>query len=88
MSFQIPNDEKIKWELYNLYRAQKEYYEKNEKWSNSLKSISNKDIVIDNKVLHPTLESHQTGWNIKIISPFTNNTLIIKEDGQFMSKVN
>ncbi len=87
VSFQIPNDEKIKWELYNLYRAQKDYFEKNEKWASSIKSLSNKDIIVDNIVLQPTLESHQTGWNIKIISPFTNNTLIIKEDGHFISKI-
>jgi hypothetical protein len=32
------------------------------------------------------LENHITGYNIVIISPFTKKTLILKEDGKFISK--
>jgi hypothetical protein len=84
--FCIPNDEKIKWQLYYLYRKQKKYFENNKNWANSIKSLSDKDIIVDSNVLQPTLELHQTGWNIKIVSPFTNKTFIIKEDGKLITK--
>lgn len=85
-SFTIPQDEKIKWELYTLYRAQKAYFEKHKQWAISLDSLRSTALIVDDKVLQPTMENHSMGWNITIKSPFTNKLLIIMEDGQFISK--
>lgn len=83
-SFTIPQDEKIKWELYSLYRAQKEYHQKNKVWAKSLTDLTKETIKVDGKVLKPILENHASGYNILVKSPFSNQTFIIKEDGQFL----
>ena len=84
-NFSIPQDEKIKWELYTLYRAQKAYYKKHSKWATVIKDLNERALVVDNKTLEPLLENHSTGFNISIKSPFSNKTLIIKEDGKIIS---
>ena len=83
-TFTIPQDEKVKWELYNLYRAQKEYYQKNKAWAKALTDLTKETIKVDGKVLKPILENHSSGYNILVKSPFSNQTFIIKEDGQFL----
>nr|WP_317048538.1 carbohydrate-binding family 9-like protein [Flavobacterium fluviale] len=83
--FVIPQQEKVKWELYTLYRAQKRYFEKNKTWAKSLQNISKKNIVVDGKTLKPVLENHSSGFNILVKSPFSNKTLIIKEDGKIIT---
>jgi len=45
----------------------------------------NKDLKIIGK---PVLENCLAGYTISIISPFSNKTLVIKEDGQFLEKSN
>ncbi|MEN2399020.1 carbohydrate-binding family 9-like protein [Flavobacterium sp. MC2016-06] len=84
--FTIPEDEKVKWELYTLYRAQKRYYQQHNAWAKSLENIAKKSISVDNKILKPILENHSSGFNILIKSPFSNKTLIIKEDGKIITK--
>lgn len=84
-TFVIPQEEKIKWELYTLYRAQKRYFDKNKTWAKSLQNISKKNIIVDGKVLKPILENHLSGFNIAVKSPFSNKTLIIKEDGKIIT---
>jgi len=84
--FIIPNDEKIKWEMYKLHRAQHKYYKQHEKWVSSIDSLTDKTIIVAQKEVQPILENHSTGWNITVISPFSNKRLIIKEDGKFISK--
>ena len=84
--FTIPEEEKVKWELYNLYKAQKDYYHNHQYWATSIDSISKKPISVDNKILKPVIENHSTGFNISIKSPFSNKTLIIKENGKIISK--
>ncbi|MBZ4042273.1 carbohydrate-binding family 9-like protein [Flavobacterium hibisci] len=83
-TFTIPQDEKVKWELYNLYRAQKEYYQNNKVWAKSLTDLTKETIKVDGKILKPILENHASGYNILIKSPFSNQTFTIKEDGQFL----
>jgi hypothetical protein len=83
--FIIPQEEKVKWELYTLYRAQKRYFEKNKSWAKSIQNISKKNIVVDGKTLKPILENHSSGFNILVKSPFSNKTLIIKEDGKIIT---
>ncbi|MDD5151955.1 MAG: carbohydrate-binding family 9-like protein [Flavobacterium sp.] len=84
-TFTIPQDEKVKWELYTLYRAQKEYYQKHKVWAKSLANLTKETISVDNKILKLVLENHSTGFNISVRSPFSNNTLIIKQDGKIIS---
>ncbi|WP_299557287.1 carbohydrate-binding family 9-like protein [Seonamhaeicola sp.] len=84
--FNIPNDERIKWYLYEYYRAQKAHKETHKAWAESLDLLQVKDRVLDGHTIKPTLENHSTGWNITVKSPFTQRTLIVKEDGKFISK--
>ncbi|WP_367770381.1 carbohydrate-binding family 9-like protein [Flavobacterium sp. WC2421] len=84
-SFIIPQEEKLKWELYSLYRAQKKYYQTHKAWAKSLDSLTKSSIVVDGKMVKPVLENHSTGFNITIKSPFSNKTLIIKQDGKIIS---
>lgn len=85
-TFTIPQDEKVKWELYTLYRAQKEYFQKNKNWAKSIASLIKGTITVDHKILQPVLENHSGGYNISIKSPFSNKTLMIREDGKITSK--
>ena len=84
--FVITNDEKIKWKLFEMYRSQKAYLEQNGKWATTLDSLIKDDIKIENKVIIPKLENHSQGWNIIVLSPFSGQQLIIKEDGEFTVK--
>ncbi|MEN8188032.1 MAG: carbohydrate-binding family 9-like protein [Bacteroidota bacterium] len=83
-TFEIPDDEKIKWKLYEMYRNQKKYYLKNNKWLTSIDSIGEREIMIDSKVVKPVLENHSQGWNITVVSPFTGKQIVIREDGELI----
>ena len=83
--FIIPEDEKIKWKLYELYRKQKGYFNRNGKWATNISEIGNKTIKLDGETLQPKLETHLTGWNIAVISPFTGKQYIIREDGKILT---
>lgn len=85
-TFTIPQDEKIKWELYKLHRAQKSYYEKYKSYASTIDSLTTTAIIVENKTLKPVIENHSTGYNLSIKSPFSNKTLLVKEDGKFISK--
>ncbi|HUH28503.1 carbohydrate-binding family 9-like protein [Gelidibacter sp.] len=85
-TFEIPNDEKIKWEMYNLFRAQKKHYETNKQWATSVEQLYSSPIVVEGKTIRPKIETHSFGWTISAKSPFTDKTLIIKEDGEFLSQ--
>nr|WP_269227381.1 carbohydrate-binding family 9-like protein [Flavobacterium eburneipallidum] len=82
--FTIPQDEKVKWELYTLYRAQKRYYQKNNTWAKSLELLNKSSIVVDGKIIKPVLENYKAGYTISIKSPFSNKIVTIKEDGRFL----
>lgn len=82
-NFSIPDDERIKWELYKLYRGQKAYYSKNKKWQTSLNGAI---IKVKNKSIKPVLENHSQGYNITVESPFTGKKITIKEDGKLIIK--
>jgi hypothetical protein len=84
-SFTIPQEDKLKWELFTLYRAQKEYYQKHKAWATSLESLTKESIRVENKILKPILENHKTGYTISVKSPFSNKTLIIRQDGKIIS---
>ena len=82
-TFEIPNDEKIKWKLYELYRAQKKQYKTTKTWFTAIRSIAPTPIIIEGKTIKPILENHRFGWTISVKSPFSNKLLLIKEDGKF-----
>ncbi|MFV0564256.1 MAG: carbohydrate-binding family 9-like protein [Flavobacteriaceae bacterium] len=84
-TFSIPEDEHIKWCLFELYRAQKKYYQSHGKWAPSIKNLSNETYNVNGKTIIPKLENHATGYNISAKSPFSNKTLTIKEDGKILS---
>ncbi|KAA1244241.1 carbohydrate-binding family 9-like protein [Aquimarina sp. RZ0] len=84
--FKIPEDEKVKDILYQLYRQQKEYYKKNNQWATSFSELSNADGYVENNKLIRTIENHQTGFNISAISPYTKRLFVIKEDGKIIQK--
>ena len=84
--FRIPEDEKIKWKLYALYRKQKQYFQEKGTWVTSIRQLVDKPVVVDGKPVKTALEVHSEGWNITAVSPFTGNLLVLKEDGKFTSK--
>lgn len=83
-SFTIPKDERLKWLLYDLYRAQKSYFRENKQWASSIGDIQKEPLVIEGNRIEPKIEYHMSGWNIVLSSPFTNKTYLIKEDGKFL----
>ncbi|MCM4156977.1 carbohydrate-binding family 9-like protein [Gramella sp. AN32] len=85
-AFTIPKDEKIKWFLYELYRKQKSYHQKHKKWALPINKLVKGEMKIDGEKVRPKLEIHETGWNISVLSPFTGNKLIIKENGDFIKE--
>jgi hypothetical protein len=78
VEFSIPQDDHIKWYLYELYRGMLHKKEGAEKQIVRPKTILG-------KAIYPKLDSHKFGWSIWVESPFTGNTLLIKEDGEFRS---
>ncbi|WP_418603162.1 carbohydrate-binding family 9-like protein [Hwangdonia sp.] len=85
-TFTMPNDEKIKWKLYELFRANKAYYRANKVSAASVNDLKMPKISIDGHEIKPTIENHSFGWTISVKSPFSNNLLVIKEDGLFFNK--
>lgn len=85
-NFDIPNDEKIKWEMYQLYRMQKQYFNKNKRWATSLNELTKDNVVVNDIPLKPQLENHSAGWSITINSPFSDKQLTIEHDGNFITK--
>lgn len=77
-NFLIPKDEHIKWLLFDLHKGLKQ------------KTISYKDInatkTVLNHSLKPTYQSHETGYNIWIDSPFSGDKIIINENGKIIIK--
>ena len=87
VSFSIPQDEQIRWKLYEFYRAQKAYYSKHKAWSTKLKDLNAESFQVENKTLKPVLENHNYGWSITVKSPFSHEIYSIREDGKY-SKIN
>ncbi len=86
VTFTIPQDEKIKWKLYELLRANKAFYKANKRWATSINDLMSSKPIVDENVLNPTIENHSSGWTISVKSPFTNKTLSVKDDSAFFIK--
>lgn len=87
-SFVIPTDERIKWKMYQIYRAQKAYYRKHHSWSTNLKNLKLDPLIVEGKHIQPIIELHTRGWNMSLRSPFSGDLLMIREDGYFTIKTN
>lgn len=83
-SFEIPQDEKIRWFLYDLYRKQKAYHRENNSWASDISLLLDEPLKIDGATIQPKLENHFSGWNIIMKSPFSGATYNITEDGKFI----
>ncbi|MFV0248381.1 MAG: hypothetical protein ACK5H1_05430 [Tenacibaculum sp.] len=84
--FKIPDDERIKWRLFEIYRKQKVYYQKYKKWCHSVKELSLGNIKVKSQIIKPKLENHSIGYNVTVKSPFTGKNIIIREDGELIVK--
>ena len=78
--FTYGKDEKIKYKLYEIYRAQRSHYNKNNFWN---KSLVSKSMTINGQVIPLKTEMHIAGYVISLKSPFSGKTLYITEDGKF-----
>jgi len=83
VTFNIPQDEQIRWKLYEIYRAQKAYYSQNKSWATDLKAIDATHFNLEDHTLSPTLENHSQGWVISVESPFSGALYSIREDGKY-----
>jgi len=52
----------------------------------SIKSLVDSTIRVNQSDIEIEFENHYTGYNLYIKSPFSKKTLIVKEDGEFISK--
>ena len=87
VAFTIPQDEQIRWKLYEFYRAQKAYFSENKTWATSLDALEAEAFQLENKTITPVLENHTYGWSITVESPFSDAVYRIQEDGKY-SKLN
>ncbi|RUA08739.1 MAG: carbohydrate-binding family 9-like protein [Flavobacteriia bacterium] len=85
-SFSIPDDERIKWKLFEFYRKQKSYYLKHSQWITSLDKLNAKEFTVLGKLIQPRMENHSQGFVIIVKSPFTGNEIIINEEGKLTVK--
>ncbi|UBZ09150.1 carbohydrate-binding family 9-like protein [Leeuwenhoekiella palythoae] len=84
VAFTIPQDEQIRWKLYEFYRAQKAYFSENKMWATSLDALEVEAFQLENKTITPVLENHTYGWSITVESPFSDAVYRIQEDGKYL----
>lgn len=76
--FDIPQDEALKWKLYEIYRTYRKQLDQH-------KSITWQPIKVLGKEVRIFSDYHETGWNISVSSPFSGNKILIKEDGKLLT---
>ena len=84
-TFTIPEDEHIKWYLYELYRDQIDENKRQAKWKKMKGQLYGESKMILGKKIIPVLEHQKVGFVLWTKSPFTGKTLLIKDDGKFLS---
>ncbi len=84
--FEIPQDDKIKWKLYETHRALKKYVKKHKVYPTSIKDLTGSTVVINGVEIRIEFENHHSGYSVYVVSPFSKKTLLLKEDGKFISK--
>lgn len=83
--FTIPEDEHIKWYLYELYRDYGDENKGKVVWRKNGKAYTTAAKMILGKSVTPILEKNTFGFDIWATSPFTNKKLIVHDDGKFES---
>ncbi|MFT5737753.1 MAG: hypothetical protein ACI9SG_002103 [Maribacter sp.] len=81
--FEIPQDDHIKWYLYELYRDYRGEGSRKVTWSENESEFTTLPKLILGKSISPRLETNSFGFTIWTISPFTGDKLIIHHDGKF-----
>ena len=84
-NFEIPKDEHIKWYMYELYRDLISEDKKKVIWTPANGQLQGQSKTFFGKEIAPVLEYHQAGFSIMVNSPFSQKTMIIKDDGKFIS---
>ena len=79
----IPEDEHIKWYLYELYRDLKNEKKGGNGWSKKNGQLQKEPKTILGKLITPILEKNNFGFDIWVKSPFTNKKLVVHNDGKF-----
>ena len=82
-TFTYGKDEKIKYKLYEIYRAQRNYFTKNKLWN---KNLVPESIHMEGTEIPLKTEMHTLGYVISLKSPFTGKRLYITQDGKFGNK--
>ncbi|MFI2742123.1 carbohydrate-binding family 9-like protein [Zhouia sp. PK063] len=85
VTFTIPKDEKIKWLLFDLYRKQKSYFNKNGKWATKISDLIKNPVIFEAKTINLKLENYTGGWQISAESPYTQNTYRITTDSKLIT---
>lgn len=81
--FSIPKDEYIKWYLYEIYRDLRDKKMNGTKGQSTQNEIFERSKQLFGKTFNPRLEYVRTGFTIWTKSPFTNKTLLVRNDGKF-----
>jgi len=84
-TFTVPQDEYIKWYLYELFRDYRDENKRNVIWKKDGLKLTTKAKLILGKWISPILERNNFGFHIWALSPFTGNKLVIYPDGKFES---
>lgn len=82
-TFIIPEDEHIKWYLYELYRNLKSKEMGYNGWNLKNGQLKKDAKIILGKSIAPILEKNKFGFDIWVKSPFSNKTLVLHNDGKF-----
>jgi len=83
--FEIPQDDYIKWYLYELYRDYRDADKRKSVWKQEGDTYTTKPKSILGKVVSPIVETNSFGFHLWATSPFTGNKLMIHTDGKFES---
>lgn len=78
VTFTLPEDEKIKWQLRKLYYRERSYFEETSTYTNDFNILKGEDTW----TINPTIEATTRGFQISAPSFDGNSVLFIKEDGQ------
>ncbi|MGB5434269.1 MAG: carbohydrate-binding family 9-like protein [Maribacter sp.] len=83
--FTIPEDEHVKWYLYERYRDLIDENKRQVTWKKADGQLVGASKTILGKKIVPVLEKYKNGFVLFTKSPFTGKTLMIKDDGKFIS---
>lgn len=86
-NFKIPQDEQIKWKMFEIHRKLKAYLKKNKTVVTLLDQINEGPFTVNGKLIKPIFETHSQGYSLIVKSPFSKNELILRQDGKFKIKL-